>query len=271
MSDRIIIGDARHALAALPDESIQCCVTSPPYWGLRDYGHVDQVGLEPTPDEYVANMVAVFREVRRVLRDDGTLWLNIGDSYATGAGKVGGSPGGGRQGANWKGPVTSPNRMPIDGMKPKDLVGIPWVRRTGRPCGACGELIPTQGKSCPRCGHVNDWKANRQPSAAMCADGWSAVGRHVPRALTSSGKDATVGSSKTVEDGWGESCDCGAGHPVPCTVLDPFFGAGTVGLVAHRLGRAFVGIELNPAYAKMAEERIAADVPLFSRIRLVSP
>lgn len=84
------------------------------------------MGLEKTPEEFVANMVAVFREVRRVLRDDGTLWLNIGDSYATGAGAVGNCPGGGTQGENWRGKKTSPNRMPIPGLKPKDLCGIPW-------------------------------------------------------------------------------------------------------------------------------------------------
>src|SRR5690348_5785514 len=89
MSVRILIGDCREKLRELPDASVHCCVTSPPYFGLRDYGVDGQMGLEPTPDEFVAGMVEVFREVRRVLRDDGTLWLNIGDSYSThAAGKV---------------------------------------------------------------------------------------------------------------------------------------------------------------------------------------
>lgn len=194
----ILCGDALEQLRGLPDESVQCCVTSPPYWGLRDYGtakwyggepacdhkqgrpgagradgivdersqrnrdgvgsmggdcakcgakRIDsQLGLEKTPEEYVAKMVAVFQEVRRVLRSDGTLWLNIGDSYATGAGAVGNCPGGGKQGDAWKGhrgsrggsskqphtgsaigPLTQPNRMPLPGLKPKDLVGIPWA------------------------------------------------------------------------------------------------------------------------------------------------
>ena len=79
---RILIGDVRDKLGELPDESVHCVVTSPPYFGLRDYGVAGQIGLEPSPDEYVAALVAVFREVRRVLREDGTLWLNIGDSYA---------------------------------------------------------------------------------------------------------------------------------------------------------------------------------------------
>src|SRR6185436_18440912 len=94
VSVRIIIGDALEQLRLLPAESVHCCVTSPPYYGLRDYGCAGQIGLEPTPDEYIAALVAVFREVRRVLRPDGTLWVNIGDSYpgAFGAQSRGGAP-----------------------------------------------------------------------------------------------------------------------------------------------------------------------------------
>lgn len=183
-------GDALAVLRTLPDETVHCCVTSPPYYGLRDYGtarwdgglpdcdhmmlrgsqgstgersdrthtqrvpykdtcgrcgatRVDQqIGLERTPEEFVARLVEVFREVRRVLRADGTCWVNLGDSYATGAGKVGECPGGGEQGERWRGagpkdqdprrsaprgPMTSPNRMPLPGLKPKDLIGIPWM------------------------------------------------------------------------------------------------------------------------------------------------
>jgi DNA modification methylase len=117
----------------MPAESVHCVVTSPPYWGLRDYGSDGQLGLEATPEAYVANMVDVFREVRRVLRDDGTLWLNLGDSYATGAGSYR-NPGsdvspidhGGKQGYTKDYARAQPNRMPIPGLKPKDLVGIPW-------------------------------------------------------------------------------------------------------------------------------------------------
>ena len=145
-----IVGDCREVLKGLLAGSVQCCITSPPYWGLRSYGvGTDQgeIGLERTPDEYVAKLVEVFREVRRVLAADGTLWLVLGDCYATGAGKVGNHPGGGKQGERWAGrgthtaensgkaasrikamgPMTQPNRMPIAGLKPKDLVGIPWM------------------------------------------------------------------------------------------------------------------------------------------------
>lgn len=123
-------GNALDVLSKLPDESVNCCVTSPPYWGLRDYGVEGQLGLERTPEEYVANMVAVFREVRRVLRDDGTLWVNVGDSYAGG-----GCGGGGsfakdnlhlankNEQADWK----KKNGRTVSGYKPKDLVGIPWM------------------------------------------------------------------------------------------------------------------------------------------------
>ena len=124
---RLYPGDCLATLRTLPDGAARCCVTSPPYWGLRDYGHDGQLGLEPTPDAYVAAMVAVFREVRRVLADDGTLWLNLGDSYASGSG---GTPRPGSDRADGiVGLVGHRNRngTPVpDGLKHKDLVGIPW-------------------------------------------------------------------------------------------------------------------------------------------------
>ena len=121
---RVLHGDCREVLKTLPDRSVQCCVTSPPYYGLRDYGVDGQIGLEPTPDEYVAQMVAVFREVRRVLRDDGVLWLNLGDSYA--------APTKGTGGLNSKQPSNAgslyePRRVGMGGAKQKDLIGIPWL------------------------------------------------------------------------------------------------------------------------------------------------
>jgi DNA modification methylase len=108
----------------LPDESVNCCVTSPPYWGLRDYGVAGQLGLEATPMEYIDRMVDVFREVRRVLQDAGTLWLNIGDSYAN-DGKWGGTTGGKHVSALHGEPVGRGKRH--TGLKPKDMVGIPWM------------------------------------------------------------------------------------------------------------------------------------------------
>jgi len=121
---KIIQGDCREVLKTLPDGSVDCCVTSPPYWGLRDYGVDGQIGLEQTPVAYVAEMVAVFREVRRVLRDDGTLWLNLGDSYA-GSGK---GPAGNLGKTNNERDMTHTRLSGYvpEGLKPKDLIGIPW-------------------------------------------------------------------------------------------------------------------------------------------------
>ena len=133
-TQRIIPGDCIEGLRTLPDASVHCCVTSPPYWGLRDYGHDGQIGLEPTPEAYVARMVEVFREVRRVLRDDGTLWLNLGDSYNNaGSSKNGtgldGKMRGGATGADGEcGYKKRDLRHALkgSGIKHKDLVGIPW-------------------------------------------------------------------------------------------------------------------------------------------------
>ena len=128
---RIIPGDCIAGLRTLPDASVHCCVTSPPYWGLRDYGHDGQIGLESTPEAYVARMVEVFREVRRVLRDDGTCWINLGDSYASMKGAAHGSDRkdskGGRGVGDGDGPrPLRPLDVRIPGLKQKDLVGIPW-------------------------------------------------------------------------------------------------------------------------------------------------
>ena len=138
----ILNGDVREQLRLIPDETVNCVVTSPPYWGLRDYGTEGQLGLEPTPEEYVCNMVEVFRDVRRVLKKDGTLWLNLGDSYAgSGRGMNGdGTNGkvGAKQATNVGSNVDFHDRMvdagaigrywvaPPPGLKAKDLVGIPW-------------------------------------------------------------------------------------------------------------------------------------------------
>ena len=130
-------GDAIEVLKTIPDQSINTCITSPPYWGLRDYGVEVQIGLEKTPEEYVSKMVEVFREVKRVLRDDGTLWLNLGDSYAGSWGNYAPTGQGGQRPKNterwqrrayeskadWRPPTSNKH----EGLKPKDLVGIPWM------------------------------------------------------------------------------------------------------------------------------------------------
>ena len=125
----VITGDCLEQLRTLPDSSVHCCVTSPPYWGLRDYGTDGQLGLEATPEEYVRAMVSVFDRVWRVLRDDGTLWLNLGDSYSGGkTGRDDKNDGGGLYAGRQKGRTgdETRNRPVPEGLKPKDLVGIPW-------------------------------------------------------------------------------------------------------------------------------------------------
>ena len=130
MKTEILNGDCIEMMKTLPDRSVNCCVTSPPYFGLRDYGHEGQIGLEETPEAFVQKMVEVFREVKRVLRDDGTLWLNLGDSYA-GSGKGRNADGshqeGGKQGTNKGTVLGSLVKTYAQDCKPKDLIGIPWM------------------------------------------------------------------------------------------------------------------------------------------------
>lgn len=129
----IMVGDCVESMKSLPDKSVQTCITSPPYWGLRDYGHEKQLGMEKTPEEFVANMVEVFREVRRVLRDDGTLWLNLGDSYASGKARYSTKEqtlAGGKRNDAKLGALQDGKRACVkhhDYLKDKDLIGIPWL------------------------------------------------------------------------------------------------------------------------------------------------
>lgn len=125
MTHLLIKADARRI--PLADRSVQCCVTSPPYWGLRDYGADGQLGLEPTPEAYVVSMVAVFREVRRVLADDGTLWLNLGDCYNAYNGNAGPSSGIDQRRSGARADLASGHGLRDKSLKPKDLIGIPWM------------------------------------------------------------------------------------------------------------------------------------------------
>ena len=288
------LGDCLEVLRTLPDASVHCCVTSPPYWGLRDYGHADQIGLESTPEQYVARMVEVFREVRRVLRDDGTLWLNIGDSYSNG-------------GRTWRAPDAkhqgrAMDVRPDDGLKPKDLVGIPWrvafalqsdgwyLRQdiiwhkpnpmpesvTDR-CTKAHEYVFLLSKSARYCydadaikeadqgkpaGNVDGFKS-RQGLASFHAvsggpgsDGWEpGTGRNRRDVWTVASKPFHGAHFAVMPPALVEPCIL-AGCPKDGVVLDPFTGSGTVGAVALLAGRQFVGIELNPEYHAIAERRI---------------
>ena len=363
----VVLGDALSVLRRIPDKSVHCCVTSPPYWGLRDYGVDGQIGLEETPEAYTARMVDVFREVRRVLRDDGTVWLNLGDSYS------GGGHGGHIDHKAAKG-VRGRSVNNVGGLKPKDLVGIPWriafalqsdgwylrqdiiwhkpnpmpesvtdrctkaheyiflltksarywydaeaIREESKPhilerkdgmmsaykcnkqrisnpetvskfydelkgankrsvwtvttkpfSGAHFAVFPEElikpcvlagcpEKVCPKCGAgwVRIIEKPELPEVEASdldryGTGKSGVHRKV-RQAHQNWRDAHP--DKTV--GWEPSCGCGAEGTEHGIVLDPFAGAATTGVVAKKLNRVFVGIELNPEYRRMCMKRLA--------------
>jgi site-specific DNA-methyltransferase (adenine-specific) len=293
----IWVGDCRESLRQMPEQSVHTCVTSPPYFGLRDYGHGGQIGLEPTPDEFVAALVEVFREVRRVLRDDGTVWLNLGDSYAANRGyQVEQTKGGPKHGPAQA--VSGRGQAAADyGLKPKDLIGIPWrvafalqadgwyLRQdiiwhkpnpmpesvTDR-CTKAHEYIFLLSKS-PR--YFFDHAAIREPAvqagrvrADKMGDNKGDEVHHSPGSVftgsdTRSRRDVWTVSTRpfkgahfaTFPPALIEPCVL-AGCPAGGTVLDPFGGAGTTGLVAEQHGRNSVLCELNPEYAEMAAARI---------------
>lgn len=357
--NEILVGDALERLREIPESSVNCCVTSPPYWGLRNYGVAGQLGLEASPIEYTKKIVEVFDQVRRVLRPDGVLWLNLGDCYATGAGAVGDCPGGGEQGARWRGdidrirddkrgyrgerlangrgdqpaelrkktrstrdgshagkhtamasmgPMNQPNRMPIAGLKPKDLVGIPW--RVAFALQAAGwwlrsdciwtkpNPMPESTKDRPTRSHeyvfllsksqryYYDYEAVKEPAVSKklrkFTDGGIDKQRgHSRKHAGFNGRYAEtlakngVPEKRNLRSVWpitpqpfheahfavfpeklAERCIL-SGAPAGGIVLDPFMGAGTVALVSLKLGRRFIGVELNPEYAAIARSRIA--------------
>lgn len=346
MGVQILNGDCREQLRSLPDGSVHCCVTSPPYYGLRSYlpeGHPAkalEIGQEKTPDEFIAELVSVFREVRRVLRDDGTLWVNIGDSYAGGGNGGGGSfakdgiraalPGSDKNRA-----IRHGSRGAGAGIKPKDLIGIPWMlafalRADGwylrcdiiwaKPNGMpesvkdrptrSHEIVFLLSKS-PRYYYNDDalrtppqpstetrlaqdveaQKGSERGNGGGKTNGpMKAVGRvsdkqrgHTRRhdgfndrwdAMERSGQMANGANLKSVwwlapaqfreahyavmPDSLARMCILG-GCPPGGTVIDPFGGAGTTGLMADRLQRNAVLIELDPANAELIGRRIDRD------------
>lgn len=374
-------GDAVETLRTLPAESVHCCICSPPYWGLRDYGVEGQIGLEESPDEHIARLVEVFREVRRVLRPDGTLWVNYGDAYSGGGC-------GARDESRW--PKQSRNdhrvqhshRVHNDKIKHKDLIGLPWAlafalradgwwlrsdiiwhkpspmpesvtdrptkaheylfllarsrdyfydaeavkepgsshydvddvarafnrrrttvadprqdlqdtgdhtplrnptrnRRTvwtiaSEPCPAAHfATFPTAlvepcilaGTSergcCPACGAPHQRVLQRGPEVG---DWNKADTRDEKVNRNKNGQKTWDGYQAPVTLGWEPTCRCDAGEPVPCTVLDPFAGSGTTMLVAERLLRRAIGIELSPEYCEIARKRCGAQRALFTKV-----
>ena len=255
MSFEIMQGDALDCLQVLADSSVDCCVTSPPYWGLRDYGHEGQLGLEPTPEAYVAGMVAVFHEVLRVLKPTGTCWLNIGDSYATGttAPRKQGTRGIGN--ATQSAQDAVPRCGTPEGVKTKDLVEPCILAGTSEYgcCSSCGkpwERIVEKGA--PDAEH-------QRLCGADSTGGYS--GQSTKDYKSAKAQDASATKARILAGmvhrktvGWRPTCVCGAA-PRPSVVLDPFTGSGTVGVVALKNGRSFIGCELNPDYIAIAEKR----------------
>jgi len=327
---QILVGDCMEQMRTLPDRVARCCVTSPPYFGLRDYGHAGQIGLEPTPEEYVARLVDVFREVRRVLADDGTLWLNLGDSYAAGGENRHGRGGSGLNSKPAADVVMkSTFRARPEGYKPKDLLGIPWrvafaLQADGwylrsdiiwhkpnpmpesvrdRPtkaheyvfllskspryfydAEAIAEPITESSKarlSQPNLGNqIGSDRVPGKTNGNMKAVGPRFGGNKYgdekgEKHRTKSGNVWTGSETRNARTVWSittkpfkgahfavfppdlaERCIL-AGSAPGDTVLDPFGGSGTTGMVAVSRGRNAILCELNPGYAAMARQRVA--------------
>jgi DNA modification methylase len=325
---KILVGDVRQQLSHIADGSVQCCVTSPPYWGLRDYGADGQIGLEQTPEAYVAEMVAVFREVWRVLRDDGVLWLNLGDSYS-GSGKGRNADGSANVDPNSKQATSlgtiigTLHKSTPDGLKPKDLVGIPWrvafalqadgwyLRQdiiwakpnpmpesvTDR-CTKAHEYLFMLTKSAryyfdndairePSVGKFNpdfkpkkkDWREIGWPSdndgkATKTGNPIQATnpqapanGRNKRSVWTITTKPFRGAHFAVMPEALVEPCVLASSRPNEL-VLDPFTGSGTVGVVALKHGRNFIGTELNAEYAEIARTRIESSQPMFNNVTI---
>lgn len=264
-------GDALTVLKRLPAKSVQCAVTSPPYWGLRDYNNPDQIGLEPSLPQYINSLRTIFAEVRRVLRDDGVFWLNIGDGYTSGNR--------GWRAPDKKNPARAMSVRPDtpEGLKPKDLLGIPWrlafaLQDDGWYLRADivwnkPNAMPESVRDRPTRAHeylfmfskderyFYDRQAVIEPNGRNRRSVWNV---HTQGGFA--GAHFATFPPKLIEP-----CILSSSRPGDF-VLDPFFGSGTVGVVAEELGRRFAGIELNPEYVQLAVERIGISEPMVVRI-----
>ncbi len=262
---QLILGDSRDELKFLPDKVIQSCITSPPYWGTRDYGINNQIGAEISIDQYIANLRDVFAQVRRILQDDGTLWLNLGDTYTSGD-------------RGWRAPDrknparTMKYRPPTPkGLKPKDLVGVPWrvafaLQQDGWYLRS--DIIwykpnaqPESVKDRPTRAHeylflfsksehyYYDYESSRERSNG----GHSQRNRRTVWSIVTEAKHPphlAVFPPQLVKLCVTSSTKCGD------IVLDPFMGSGTVGLVCAEMKRKFIGIEMKPQYVEIALKRL---------------
>lgn len=268
---QIVSGDVREKLALLPDETVHCCVTSPPYWGMRDYGYSGQIGAEETIDEYVSNLVSCFRDVRRVLRSDGTFWLNIANTYTSG-------------GRGWRdkdaknqGRAMAYRPDTPAGLKPKDLIGVAWML-----------AMAMQRDGWYLRSDIIWYKPNCQPESVKDRVTVSHeylfmfsknenyyFDQQAIKEPTSDGKGTK--NKRTVWQVNTEPCKEAhfaafpralvrpcilAGSPKGGLILDPFLGSGTVGIVAIETGRRCVGIEVKPDYVDIAKQRLLGVSPL---------
>lgn len=318
---RLLVGDAEERLRELPDESVQCAVTSPPYWGLRDYGVEGQIGLEASLADFLHRLVRVFREVRRVLRPDGVAWVNMGDTYSSsgGAGGVGhNSTLDGTAQHEAKRAGAALKRKRVQGLKPKDKLGVPWrlafalqddgwwlrsdvIWEKPNPMPEAVRDRPTvahefvflltkseryfynfdearercvvgaahartakaasRAFNAKRMGREPGWrgkvKANASFNEAMTELVEFRNWRDVWRIPT---QPSSLEHFAAFPEELARRCIVSGSKP-GSLVLDPFAGTGTTGIVALKEGRRFVGVELNPAYAEMAEQRSRGITP----------
>jgi len=263
-SSTIFEGDALTVLRRLESQSVRCVITSPPYWGLRTYGIDEQIGLEETLAQFLNKLVSVFAEVKRVLADDGTLWLNIGDGYTSGNR--------GYRAPDKKNPARAMSVRPDtpEGLKPKDLIGVPWrlafaLQEDGwylrddivwhKP-----NAMPESVKDRPARSHeyifmltkseqyFYDWQASREPAdhgglrnrrSVWAVNTKPFAGAHFATFPIDLIRPCIQASSKTGD-----------------FILDPFFGSGTVGVASQEEGRRYIGIELNPEYVALSARRL---------------
>lgn len=263
---RIVIGDALDELRKLPENHFQCAITSPPYWGLRDYGIDGQIGLETTLSDYLDHLVEVFMQVHRVLREDGVFWLNVGDGYTSGNRRW--------RAPDKKNPARAMSVRPEtpEGLKPKDLVGLPW--RLAFALQAAGwylraDIVWNKPNAMPE--SVKDRPTRSHEFIFMFTKSERYFYDHAASQVKGIG-----GGRRNLRTVWDVPTKAFADAHfatfppdlvLPCVtastrardrVLDPFFGSGTVGVVCEQMGRDYLGIELNPAYADIACDRIAS-------------
>ena len=255
----MIESDALVALQNLPSESIQCIVTSPPYWGLRDYGIEGQIGLEESLQQYINKLVAVFSEAKRVLRNDGVFWLNIGDGYTSGNR--------GYRAPDKKNPARAMNVRPNtpEGLKSKDLLGIPW--RLALALQADGwylrsdiiwnkpNAMPESVKDRPTRSHEYIFMLTKKEKYFYDGQAIKENGRNRRTVWNINTSPFSAAHFATFPPALIEPCILSSTREKDF-VLDPFFGSGTVGVVCKEYQRPFVGIELNDEYVRIAKTRL---------------